>query len=478
MTPLHKLICLGALVLSDLAALFASFLLGLLIRNEVLIGVGPFSARPLSLTTQLFSTYLSGAFLVLLTFSLEKLYTRRYFFWEEVRVLIRSISLSFVLLLTFVFVARSYKQTSRVVIILAWGASFVVFPVFRVLFKRTLSEAGIWRKNILIVGTGRAAQRVVREILKDHGLGYRVMGYLSEEGGNVGARLEGNLPVLGSISDLDILMKGTETRDIVIALSDRLQHRLVQIAKQVEPFAESIKIVPPVGNLFTTGVHIDNMGDVIALSVPRNLSKPWNLSLKRGLDLALGLPLLVLLSPLFALVSAALAVDSRGPLIYSQWRLGRKGEKFRIFKFRSMFADGDARLQKWLTMLPDRRDEWETYHKIKGRDPRVTRVGRILRKLSLDELPQFVNVLRGEMSLVGPRPYMLEETGEIGETAEIIFRVKPGITGLWQVRGRSKLAFEDRLLLDEYYVRNWSPWLDVVILLKTITVLTKREGAF
>ena len=143
-----------------------------------------------------------------------------------------------------------------------------------------------------------------------------------------------------------------------------------------------------------------------------------------------------------------------------------------------MFADGEARLQKWLAAHPDNRAEWETYHKIKGRDPRVTRVGRVLRKWSLDELPQLVNVLRGDMSLVGPRPYMLQETAEIGEAAEIIFRVKPGITGLWQVRGRSKLAFEDRLLLDEYYVRNWSPWLDVVILLKTITVLTKREGAF
>lgn len=478
MTAPQKLTCLGALILSDLAALVLSFLLGFFGRNEILIGVGPFSARPLSLSAQIPSTLLTAAFLVLLTFSLEKLYTRRFFFWEEARILIRSISLSFILLLTFVFVSRSYRQTSRVVILLAWGVSLVLFPAFRFMIKRLLAAAGLWRKNLLILGTGRAAQRVVREILKDRGLGYRIMGYVSEEGGNVGARLEGNLPVLGSISDLDGLMKGTGTRDIVIALSDRLQHRLAEVAKHAEPLAENIKIVLPVGNLFTTGVHIDNLGDVIALSVPRNLFKPWNLFLKRGLDLALGLPLLALAAPLFVLISAALAVDSRGPLIYSQWRLGRNGAKFKILKFRSMFSDGEARLRKWLDRHPELRNEWQTYHKIKGRDPRVTRVGRVLRKWSLDELPQLVNVLRGDMSLVGPRPYMLEETGEIGETAEIIFRVKPGITGLWQVRGRSSLAFEDRLLLDEYYVRNWSPWLDIVILLKTITVLTKREGAY
>jgi Undecaprenyl-phosphate galactose phosphotransferase WbaP len=478
MTKIQKLICLAALILSDLAALLASFLLGFLARNEVLIGVGPFSARPLSLSTQISSTFLAGSFLVLLTFSAEKLYTRRFFFWEEARVLIRSVSLSFVLLLTFVFVSRSYKQTSRVVILLAWGAGLVLFPAFRFAVKRLLAAAGAWHKNLLILGTGRAAQRVVREILKDGGLGYRIMGYISEEGGNVGARLEGNLPVLGSIPDLDALMKGTGTRDIIIALSDRLQHRLAEIAKHAEPLAENIKIVPPVGNLFTTGVHIDNLGDVIAMSVPRNLSKPWNLAGKRAFETAAVVPILVLLSPLLLLVAAAIAIDSRGPLIYSQRRLGRNGARFRILKFRSMFVDAEARLEKRLARDPALRQEWETYHKIKGRDPRVTRVGRVLRHWSIDELPQLVNVLRGEMSLVGPRPYMPSEIGTIGPAAEIISRVKPGITGLWQVRGRNRLSFEDRLLLDETYVRNWSLWLDIVILIKTFTVLARREGAF
>jgi Undecaprenyl-phosphate galactose phosphotransferase WbaP len=478
MTRFHKLICLVALVLSDLAALFLSFLAGFFVRSEILVGVGPFSSRPLPLSTQFFSTFLAGAFLVLLIFSLEKLYTRRLFFWEEARLLIKSVSLSFILILTIVFVAGSYKRTSRVVIVLAWAVSLVVFPAFRRFVKRLLSAAGYWRKNILIVGTGRAAQRVVREILKDDGLGYRVMGYLSEEGGNLGMKLEGNLPVLGAISDLDALMEGTRTRDIVIALSDRLQHKLVQIAKRVEPFAETIKIVPPAGNIFTTGVQIDNLGDVIALSVPRNLSKPWNLTVKRAFDLAVGLPLLALLFPFGLIVAAALALDSRGPVIYSQWRLGRNVGRFRVLKFRSMFRDGEARLENWLAKHPEQRTEWEAYHKIRGRDPRVTRMGRVIRKWSIDELPQLINVLRGEMSLVGPRPYMPREIDDIGEASEIISRVKPGITGLWQVRGRSALTFEDRLLLDEFYVRNWSPWLDIVILLKTITVLTKREGAY
>ena len=474
----HKLICLVALALSDLAALFTAFLLGFIVRADLLAGLKPLRGRVVSLSAQLSSSFLYGAFLVLLIFALEKLFTRRLFFWEETRLLIKSISLTFILVMTMVFVSRSEGRSSRAVIVLAWLFSLALFPFFRLAVKRILNRAGLRRKNILIIGTGRAAQRVAAEILKDDGLGYRVAGYLSEEGGNVGERLAGGFAVIGTIADLERLAARSRARDIVIALSDRLQHRLVQITKQCEPFAESIKIVPPVGNLFTIGVHVEHLGDVIALSVPRNLSKPWNLAAKRALELAATGPLFLLLLPLFALVSAAILADSRGPLIYSQWRLGRSGGKFRIFKFRSMFADGEARLERALERNPGLRAEWEAYQKVRGRDPRVTRVGRFLRKWSLDELPQLVNVLRGDMSLVGPRPYMPREADRIGPLSELLSRVKPGITGLWQVRGRNTLTFEDRLLLDEYYIRNWSPWLDIVILLKTVTALAKREGAF
>jgi len=143
-----------------------------------------------------------------------------------------------------------------------------------------------------------------------------------------------------------------------------------------------------------------------------------------------------------------------------------------------MYVDADKRLEKYLHENPEIQNEWNRYHKIKSNDPRVTRVGKFIRKYSLDELPQLINFFKRDMSLVGPRPYMPREINKIGNRMEILSRVKPGITGLWQVRGRNILSFRDRLLLDEYYIRNWSLWLDMVILWKTIKVLITREGAY
>ena len=465
-------------MLSDLASLFLAFSFAFFLRSQVLIHFQPFRRGLLSFWTQLSSGLVFASFVILLVFTLERLYTRRLFFWEEARLLVRGISLSFILIMTTVFVSRSSPQFSRMVIFLTWFLSLFIFPLLRRTVKMGLSRAGYWTKNVLILGTGRAAQRVVQEIMKDDALGYHIVGYLSEEGGNLGARLSGDIPVIGVISEIDILAPKTGAKDLIIALSDHLQHKLVSIAKQCEPFAETIKIVPSAGNLYTIGVNLENLGDVNVLSVPRNLAKPWNIFMKRGFELVLGLVLFLLLFPLFLIISLALVIDSRGPVIFAQWRLGSQDRKFRILKFRSMHVDGDVRLERHLKQNPELREEWQKYQKIKGYDPRVTGVGRFLRKWSLDELPQLLNVLRGDMSLVGPRPYLPRERDLIGPVHAFISRVKPGMTGLWQVRGRNILTFEDRLLLDEYYIRNWSLWLDIVILFKTVTALAKREGAF
>jgi undecaprenyl-phosphate galactose phosphotransferase len=158
--------------------------------------------------------------------------------------------------------------------------------------------------------------------------------------------------------------------------------------------------------------------------------------------------------------------------------MGRRGKVFRLFKFRSMYIDAETRLTEFLKSNPSARAEWEEYQKIKAGDPRVTRVGRFIRKTSLDELPQLLNVLKGDMSLVGPRPYLPREMMEIGKSYALISRVKPGLTGLWQTSGRNLLSFRERLLLDEHYIRNWTLWSDIAILIRTARALVRREGAF
>jgi lipopolysaccharide/colanic/teichoic acid biosynthesis glycosyltransferase len=200
--------------------------------------------------------------------------------------------------------------------------------------------------------------------------------------------------------------------------------------------------------------------------------------MKAVFEFVLALVAFLLLLPLFLVIAAAIKLTSRGPAFFVQERFGRRGKTIEIVKFRTMYADARRRLEDYLKTNPAARAEWETYKKLKSYDPRVTRVGRFLRRHSLDELPQLANVIRGDMGIVGPRPYLEAELQEMMQVKSILFQVKPGITGLWQISGRSNVPFAERLRLDEQYIRNWSLWTDIVILFKTVRVTLLGQGAF
>ncbi|OCX67444.1 hypothetical protein A6M27_04755 [Acidithiobacillus thiooxidans] len=200
-------------------------------------------------------------------------------------------------------------------------------------------------------------------------------------------------------------------------------------------------------------------------------------TLKRALDLILAALALLCLSPLLLLVAAAIYLDDRGPVFFKQERIGKRGLPFVCFKFRSMHVDAERIAQQWVQTHPDLAKQFETDCKLRN-DPRITRTGRFLRSTSLDELPQLVNVLRGEMSLVGPRPILRREIHRYGFPFSFYTQVRPGITGLWQVRGRACLSFDDRIKLDTEYVQTWSLYRDLRILLWTIPAVFSRKGAF
>jgi Undecaprenyl-phosphate galactose phosphotransferase WbaP len=198
--------------------------------------------------------------------------------------------------------------------------------------------------------------------------------------------------------------------------------------------------------------------------------------LKRTVDLLVGGAALVLLAPVFVTIAVLIQLDSEGPVFFRQERMGKGGEIFTLLKFRSMYRDADERLQQVLEADPERRREYETYHKLQD-DPRVTPMGRLLRAYSLDELPQLLNVVRGDMSLIGPRAYMPGELPDMKGLETVILQTPPGVTGLWQVSGRNQLPFEDRVDLDVHYVQNWSLWLDLYLLVRTVPTVLKGEGA-
>jgi Undecaprenyl-phosphate galactose phosphotransferase WbaP len=195
------------------------------------------------------------------------------------------------------------------------------------------------------------------------------------------------------------------------------------------------------------------------------------------LDLSLSLLALSVLAPLLVAISVAVKLTSRGPVFYRQRRYGLKGRTFRALKFRTMVADADQLLAEYLTVHPEHLFEWQRDHKLKD-DPRVTGVGKWLRRFSLDELPQFLNVIAGQMSLVGPRPIVHEEIPKYGRGYDLYTRVRPGITGLWQVSGRNNTTYQERVSFDEYYVHNWSVWLDAYILIRTVNVVVTADGAY
>ena len=213
-----------------------------------------------------------------------------------------------------------------------------------------------------------------------------------------------------------------------------------------------------------------------ALQVQYNLLNPFALFLKRAADLFLSLLSLVFTFPLFLLFSLIIWIDSPGPVLYKQTRMGKGGKLFNIYKFRTMVVGADKKLQDLLAADENLRDEFERYHKLQD-DPRVTRVGRFLRKTSFDEFPQILNVIKGEMSWVGPRAYLPAELEKMGDSAAIIHRVTPGLTGWWQVMGRHSVSFKERLKLDEYYISNFSLLMDVFILFKTFYIVLSGRGA-
>ena len=474
----RQIICFIGLIISDNVALLASFLIACFLRSQVFPKIiSGFTQPPLPLATQLKFGFLYGLFIIITVFAFEKLYTRRFALWEETRHLLKGVTLSFIFIMMAVFISRRYTQYSRVVTILAWFFSLFLFPLFRLITKKLLVNLNLWKKKIIILGTNGLAKLAAQEIIKNKTLGYEVVGFLTDKKKEIGKKL-GKFKIIGEISEFEKLSNSLRIKDVIIALPEASQKELIELMESCEKTAETIRLIPNVGNLFSIGVEIENFGDVLSLSVARNLVKPWNIYMKGLFEFLLFFILFIFLLPVLLVISIAIKIDSSGPVLFIQERLGEGDKTFKCFKFRSMYTDADKRLKKYLKRNPKVQKEWDKYQKIKDNDPRVTKVGKLIRKYSLDELPQLLNFFKRDMNLVGPRPYLPREMDKIRKSYRIISRVKPGITGLWQVRGRNLLSFKERILLDEYYIRNWALWLDIVILIKTIKVFITREGAY
>jgi Undecaprenyl-phosphate galactose phosphotransferase WbaP len=328
---------------------------------------------------------------------------------------------------------------------------------------------------VLVLGAGLTGRAVVKSLTTFPQYGLKPVAMLDDDPAKEGEFL--GVPIIAGLDQASEIARRLRIDHAILAMPGAPVERLRTLESKNQDAFPHLIVIPNLCGFASLWVTARDLGGILGLEVRRSLLLRGPRTLKRCLDLALTVVGGIIVLPLIGLIAVFIAAESRGTVFYGQERIGRGGRPFKAWKFRSMSRDADQLLAAYLERHPELREEWERDHKLRD-DPRVTRVGRLLRRTSLDELPQLWNVVRGEMSLIGPRPIVRAETERYADMIEMYLRVRPGISGLWQVSGRSDTTYAERVALDSYYVRNWSVWLDLFILAKTVRVVLLGKGAY
>lgn len=335
-----------------------------------------------------------------------------------------------------------------------------------------LARRGVGMVRVLIYGAGTTGRLLAHQVKLHPEFGYEVVGFVDDDPAKIGKTYEGN-SVLGNYQQLPSLLVDYNIDEVIVAIPSAPHRDLLNVVFDLRERRIHFQVVADLFELVTRRVTVNQIGSIPLLRLWREPLDGWQGHLKRLLDVVAAALGIVLLLPLWLIIMALIKIDSRGPVFYRQERVGKGGRRFRIYKFRSMVAGADELLPE----LAQFNEMDGPIFKMKN-DPRITRVGKWLRRFSLDELPQLLNVLKGDMSLVGPRPPLPHEAEQYERWQMKRLTVPQGVTGLWQVSGRNLLTFEEMVRLDIYYIENWSLWLDLKILLKTIPVVLLMRGAY
>ncbi|HOJ20206.1 MAG TPA: undecaprenyl-phosphate galactose phosphotransferase WbaP [Armatimonadota bacterium] len=377
---------------------------------------------------------------------------------------------------TAAFLTRTEAPCPAGVIIAAWVLSLALVPICRSVARALYARQRWWGHPVVIFGAGRTGALIIRALRDCPDLGLNPIAVVDDDPARWG-RLDGT-PVVGPLEKAVTLAKAHSIRYAIVAMPGVARERLLSIIEQYGKPFRHVLVVPDLYGIASLWVVGRDLGGMLTLEVRRRRLMPIHKAIKRALDIVLVLLSSVVVLPIFALIALAVRLDSPGPILYGSIRIGRNGRRFTAWKFRSMVTNADEVIQEYLRQNPKEREEYERVHKLR-QDPRVTRVGRFLRRTSLDELPQLWNVLLGDMSLVGPRPYAEYDFRDDNlEEFDLYYQVLPGLTGLWQVSGRAETTFAERIAFDNYYVRNWSLWLDLYILARTVWVVLFGRGAY
>ena len=410
-------------------------------------------------------------------FMLNGLYQRRHLLGgtHEYALVFRAVSIGILTVIVIGFLEPNFIL-ARGWLMVAWLLTFLLVSLGRFWLRRlvyTLRRRGYFLTPAILIGVNEEARSLVQQLASWQTSGLHVVGFVDDHF-ELDAPVYHHLRVLGRVTDLQNLIREHGVEEMILATSAFSRKEIVTIFKRYG-FLDGINLRLSSGlfEVVTTGLQVKEVGSVPLVRINQLRMSGVERILKLVIDYAITIPALIFLLPLFILITLALKLDSPGPLIYRRRVMGLHGREFDAYKFRTMHVNGHEVLSRY----PELQAELERNHKLKA-DPRVTRVGRFLRKLSLDELPQFFNVLKRDMSLVGPRIISPGEMPEYDQWDTNLLTVYPGITGLWQINGRSNTSYEERVRLDMYYIRNWTIWLDLQILMQTLPAVLRGEGAY
>lgn len=361
-------------------------------------------------------------------------------------------------------------------ILLAWILSFLMVSFGRFCIRRivySLRKRGYFLAPALIVGANEEAKALGQQLLAWKTSGLNVLGFVDDQL-SVGDRVLGNIGAVGGLEQLDQLIEKYHIEEVILASSALSREKITSVFQRYGMNnGINLRLSSGLFEIITTGLEVKEIAYTPLVNIQKVRLTGINRILKLGMDYLLTVPGLIAITPLLLIIAIAIKLDSPGPAIYRRRVMGLNGRQFDAFKFRTMHINGD----EILDAHPELRKELETTHKLKH-DPRVTRVGSFLRKASVDELPQLLNVLKRDMSLVGPRIIAPDEMPMYQEWGMNLLTVLPGITGLWQVSGRSDISYSERVRLDMQYIRNWTIWVDLQLLFQTIPAVIRQRGAY
>jgi undecaprenyl-phosphate galactose phosphotransferase len=455
-----------------------------LIAGRAFVSVMGHHVEPLTFYWQSSSatlTFLLIGSLLIASFAIRGHYNNRISIWEELRVIWGALLMYACFNFALNFMVQA--DPSRLPVVGMWAMLMLFIPAARVVSRGWLQWIGAWTRGVLIIGDGEYAADTYRTLKSERQLGLEPRAFMRavEENRMAQDISLGDLKVYPFQPRPEELCAALGCKTVVIALESVQSAFLARLTSRLMRNGLEVMVIPPVKGLPVHGVeaqHFFNQ-DMLFLRVHNNLFGPTSRFAKRAFDIVASIFFLITMAPVFGYCIFRIWREDGGPVLYRQERVGRRGSTFELLKFRTMINDAEAVLTQWKFDNSNIYLEYIRNNFKLERDPRVLKVGRWMRYTSLDELPQLWNVLRGDMSLIGPRPLLERELPDyLSEALYSYGQVRPGLSGVWQVSGRSGTTFKERALMDMWYVRNWSLWVDIVILIKTIHVVVRSNGAY